>query len=99
MLTCISKAGAYQRTVVWPFFAWRKRLNSTPPDFWCGRRGQGLQRRLGIYLLLEAELGGISRAFFIRRLSIQFLGAAQTVTGSCFLVQNGSQRVLVDCGL
>ena len=32
-------------------------------------------------------------------LSIQFLGAAQTVTGSCFLVQNGSQRVLVDCGL
>src|SRR6188472_3675358 len=32
-------------------------------------------------------------------LSIRFLGAAQTVTGSCFLVQNGSQRVLVDCGL
>ena len=32
-------------------------------------------------------------------LRIQFLGAAQTVTGSCFLVQNGSQRVLVDCGL
>lgn len=32
-------------------------------------------------------------------LSIHFLGAAQTVTGSCFLVENDSQRVLVDCGL
>jgi Cft2 family RNA processing exonuclease len=32
-------------------------------------------------------------------LSIRFLGAAQTVTGSCFLVENDSQRVLVDCGL
>ena len=32
-------------------------------------------------------------------LSIQFLGAAQMVTGSCFLVQHDSCRVLVDCGL
>jgi Cft2 family RNA processing exonuclease len=32
-------------------------------------------------------------------LSIKFLGAAQTVTGSCFLVENGSQRILIDCGL
>lgn len=30
---------------------------------------------------------------------IQFLGAAQTVTGSCFLVDTGSTRLLVDCGL
>lgn len=30
---------------------------------------------------------------------IQFLGAAQTVTGSCFLVDTGTTRILVDCGL
>lgn len=30
---------------------------------------------------------------------IQFLGAAQTVTGSCFLVDTGITRILVDCGL
>ncbi|RYD06335.1 hypothetical protein N752_05425 [Desulforamulus aquiferis] len=30
---------------------------------------------------------------------IQFLGAAQTVTGSCFLVDTGMTRMLVDCGL
>ncbi|MCL5781356.1 MAG: MBL fold metallo-hydrolase [Firmicutes bacterium] len=30
---------------------------------------------------------------------IQFLGAAQTVTGSCFLVDTGFTRLLVDCGL
>ncbi|ABO49244.1 beta-lactamase domain protein [Desulforamulus reducens MI-1] len=30
---------------------------------------------------------------------IQFLGAAQTVTGSCFLVEAGATRLLVDCGL
>lgn len=32
-------------------------------------------------------------------MEIQVLGAAQEVTGSCYLVQVGSQRVLVDCGL
>jgi metallo-beta-lactamase family protein len=32
-------------------------------------------------------------------LSIQFLGAAGTVTGSKYLLDNGSSRVLVDCGL
>src|SRR5690606_26838916 len=31
--------------------------------------------------------------------SLHFLGAADTVTGSRFLVQTGSTRVLVDCGL
>ena len=31
--------------------------------------------------------------------SIRFLGAAGTVTGSRFLVDNGRARVLVDCGL
>ncbi|SHE56383.1 MBL fold metallo-hydrolase RNA specificity domain-containing protein [Desulforamulus putei] len=30
---------------------------------------------------------------------IQFLGAAETVTGSCFLVDTGLTRLLVDCGL
>jgi metallo-beta-lactamase family protein len=32
-------------------------------------------------------------------LNITFLGAADTVTGSKYLVQFGSQKVLVDCGL
>ncbi len=31
--------------------------------------------------------------------TLQFLGAAQTVTGSKFLVANGSSRILLDCGL
>ena len=30
---------------------------------------------------------------------IQFLGAAQTVTGSCFLVETAKSRFLVDCGI
>lgn len=30
---------------------------------------------------------------------IQFLGAAQTVTGSKFLIEHGGKRVLVECGL
>ena len=30
---------------------------------------------------------------------LQFLGAAQTVTGSCFLLDTGMTRLLVDCGL
>lgn len=29
---------------------------------------------------------------------LSFLGAAQNVTGSCYLVEAGDQRVLVDCG-
>lgn len=33
------------------------------------------------------------------RPQIQFLGAAQTVTGSKFLVEHGGRRVLVECGL
>jgi len=32
-------------------------------------------------------------------LNITFLGAADTVTGSKYLVQCGMQRLLVDCGL
>jgi metallo-beta-lactamase family protein len=32
-------------------------------------------------------------------LNIRFLGAAREVTGSCFLVEAGGSRVLVDCGL
>jgi len=31
--------------------------------------------------------------------SIRFLGAAQNVTGSCYLVEHQDRRVLVDCGL
>ena len=31
--------------------------------------------------------------------SLQFLGAAGTVTGSRYLVESGGQRILVDCGL
>ena len=31
--------------------------------------------------------------------SLTFLGAARTVTGSKYLIEHGSRRVLVDCGL
>ncbi len=32
-------------------------------------------------------------------MKVTFLGAAQTVTGSCFLVETGDKRFLVDCGM
>ena len=32
-------------------------------------------------------------------ISITFLGAAETVTGSRFLVSSGDEQILVDCGL
>lgn len=32
-------------------------------------------------------------------MEIEFLGAARTVTGSCYLIRNGRQRLLVDCGM
>lgn len=33
------------------------------------------------------------------KLDVRFLGAAGTVTGSCFLIQNGKHKFLIDCGL
>ena len=33
------------------------------------------------------------------QIKLTFLGAAQSVTGSCYLVEAGSARFLVDCGL
>ncbi|MBA4374338.1 MAG: MBL fold hydrolase, partial [Thermodesulfovibrio sp.] len=32
-------------------------------------------------------------------MKIKFLGGARTVTGSCFLLNTGSHRILVDCGM
>ncbi|MBA1337117.1 MAG: Metallo-beta-lactamase family protein, RNA-specific [Firmicutes bacterium] len=32
-------------------------------------------------------------------MKVTFLGAAETVTGSCFLVEGGGKRFLVDCGM
>ena len=32
-------------------------------------------------------------------MKITFIGAARTVTGSCFLVDTGKRRILVDCGM
>jgi len=31
--------------------------------------------------------------------TLQFLGATRSVTGSSFLLQHGSSRILIDCGL
>ena len=31
--------------------------------------------------------------------TVQFFGAARTVTGSCYLFQSPNGRLLVDCGL
>ena len=31
-------------------------------------------------------------------MKLQFLGAARTVTGSCYFVDNGKVKFLVDCG-
>ena len=32
-------------------------------------------------------------------MKIQFLGAARTVTGSCFVIETGTARFAVDCGM
>lgn len=32
-------------------------------------------------------------------MNLQFLGAAHTVTGSCYLLETGSHKILVDCGM
>jgi len=58
MMTCISKAGAYQRTVFGPFFAWS--LGAEEAEFHTVRsllwqKGAGLQRTVGISTLLAAE--------------------------------------------
>ena len=32
-------------------------------------------------------------------MKLQFLGAAKTVTGSCFYIECNQMKILVDCGL
>ncbi len=47
----------------------------------------------------EHPLGGSARYHAPMGPTVTFLGGAQTVTGSKYLVQHGQQRLLVDCGL
>ena len=42
-------------------------------------------------------MAGKSRGAF--NMKITFLGAAEEVTGSCYLVETGSARFIVDCGM
>ena len=32
-------------------------------------------------------------------MKITFMGAAQTVTGSCYILENGHNRFSIDCGM
>ncbi len=51
----------------------------------------------GLYnALIARRRAGMTR---LARPSLRFLGAAGTVTGSRYLVEAGSRRILVDCGL
>ena len=48
---------------------------------------------------MAGHLGIWYRAEMDDKLSLQFLGAAETVTGSKYLLTSGTSKLLVDCGL
>src|SRR5262249_52788648 len=64
----------------------------------CGRHYEFPMRNVLVSLLYNKDMLSYSTARMIEP-SVTFWGAAQSVTGSMHVVEIGSQRLLLDCGL
>ena len=70
----------------------RTRPRRSPASF--SRAPRHVRGRSDRALLAHGRAGGA-----LRMTTLTFLGAAQTVTGSKYLLETGGRRILVDCGL